>query len=124
MPTKKKVSKKVSPKQNPIIKYIKKNREGRRQKTGVLIANIDTAGIVKLGWSKVNFKAGDVFNRETGIKIATERTKAKETVPLPQSILKDAFDFQGRCHKYFKNAKGFSTISCQLDDSSLQELEL
>lgn len=87
-----------------IHQFVKKNVRGRKQIIGVLVADqID--GEVRYGWSKTDVKKGDVFNPQYGMNLATSRMRAKNTVPIPSGIFKDAVRFERRCKRYFKNAQ-------------------
>jgi len=87
-----------------IHKFLTKNIDGRRVKVGVLVGRVDVFQNIHIGWSKTNVKLNDKFDREKGIKMALDRSKAREFVPMPQSIEKDAHKFLKRCQRYFKSA--------------------
>lgn len=88
---------------NEIYQYIKKNVNGSKRIVGVMVAAIDEPNNrVCISWSKANFKHGDEFDRETGLKIARERLNAKETIPVPYSIEKDLDKFINRCKRYYQ----------------------
>jgi len=96
-----------------IHQYIKKRRNKNITVVGIMVGNMDSEGVVRLGWSKTAINKGDKFNRKYGWNLATQRLAAKETVPVPSSIEKDMCLFQSRCERYFKDAKGFAKISVQ-----------
>jgi len=81
-------------------------RNKKNQKIGVLVGSMVPSGEVLIGFSKVNMSAGDTFNRDLGIHIATERIRRydehnKINVP-PKSIEHNIDRFVTRCQKYFK----------------------
>jgi len=120
MVTKKKVNKKQT---TTIRQYIKKRKNKHITVVGIMVGNIDSEGIVRIGWSRAAINKGDKFNKEYGLKLATQRLGAKETVPVPSSIENDMGMFQVRCARYFKDAKGFAKIPVQ-SLSSLHFLNL
>ena len=87
-----------------IHQILVKRVKGGRRKAAVLVGLVK-GGYIYIGWSKTNFKSGDEFNREYGIKLALERTKAIIPLSIPQSIFEDILKFEKRCLRYFQNAR-------------------
>jgi len=114
-PRNKSKTKKTKPKKrtaNPdmiITQYVKK-KNGER--VGIMVGTLDEDGYVMLGWSRANINAGDKFDPVKALNIATQRLKAEEIVPIPHSM-SDMFNFQSRCQRYFKDAKGSHKIAIQ-----------
>jgi len=103
--------KKVEP--NDVIhQFVVKNVNGCKRRVGILVGK-RVGNTVKIGWSRANAKRGDKFDREMGMKLAIERTKADETVPMPHSMAGEAYDFRHRCIRYFKDASSISKIAVQ-----------
>ena len=96
-----------------IHQFIIKNVNGQKRKVGVLVGRIDESGTVRIGWSRANINRGDKFNKKYGMELASERTNAEECVPVPPSIVEDAYDFQDRCGRYFKDATAMYKIAIQ-----------
>jgi len=96
--------------QNIIHEYIRERVKGiRRQIVGVMAGTI-YEGVIVVGWSKTNTKAGDVFDRDEGMRIAMDR--AKGWIPAPETpiqLVKPLRTFQMRCLRYFKQAKSMAT---------------
>jgi len=97
-----------------IYQFIK--RKNRRN--GVMIGALDNDGFIMMGWSKANVNAGDVFDSKVGMKLATQRLKAKGIVPVPDSIVDDMYRFEERCGRYFKRAKGIHKIEVQKQEQN------
>jgi hypothetical protein len=85
-----------------IHQYIVKRVGGREQKVAVFVGRKDKSGSIRIGWSRANINAGDKFNREFGLKLALERTKAVTLMELPFSLWKEGHKFAERCHRYFR----------------------
>ena len=69
----------------------------------VLVA-IPTNGTVRVGWSLCNFKAGDYFDKETGLTIASGRAQTqRSTGPIAQSLKRPARSFIRRIKAYYKD---------------------
>jgi len=76
----------------------------RRQIVGVIIGTT-VGNELRIGWSKTNLKAGDVFEKEEGIRIALARANGEEESPeLPPQMKKQMRQFQIRALRYFKQA--------------------
>ena len=69
---------------------------------GVLVASM-VEGEVRIGWSYVNKKAGDSFNKERGMKIAIGRMhKPAKIDSIPRQVMKTMNkSFYRRCENYF-----------------------
>jgi len=81
-----------------MVKYIRKTRNGKNVKVGVFYAvESDCRGIVRIGWSKANEKAGDKFDKERGLIIAKHRSQANPAnLPYMPSSIRNSY-------KYFRN---------------------
>jgi len=93
----------------PLIQFVVKKVNGQRRRVGVLVARNnrvegEAMQVVRLGWSKVNLKKGDVFNKDEALKIALGRTRAQEQVPVCHSLMEDMKLFRERCLRYYKGA--------------------
>jgi hypothetical protein len=85
-----------------IFEYVK---NGKNQKVGILVAQ-RYGKTVSIGWSKTNFKSGDGFKKEDGLKIARERLLKRNLVKpvvIPQIIERNIHQFMVRCARYFKD---------------------
>jgi len=60
--------------------------------------------LIKIGWSAVNIKAGDKFDKERAIRIALSRTNAHAPENVPNRVKKLAAEMLSRAQKYFKGA--------------------
>jgi len=96
-----------------ITQFVMGRVKGQRRRVGIMVGRIDGKGVVRLGWSRANFSAGDTFDPEHGLGIAMDRTLAHEFVPAPHSMISDLHRFQDRCVRYFKGHKGMSKVSVQ-----------
>jgi len=92
--------------ENVIHEYVRERVTGKgKQIVGVIVGLVDEDGILITGWSKTNLKAGDVFDKTEGIRIAKDRALGIEDSPdLPPQMLKQMRMFQIRCLRYFKQA--------------------
>ena len=91
-----------------IIKQIKETVKGRRQKVGLFLGTV-VKGVIVTGWSKVNLKMGDKYDKKRGCEIALSRANGTmPTPPLPPQLKKEYRNFQIRCLRYFKQAKMLS----------------
>jgi hypothetical protein len=88
-----------------IHQILVKRVKGQRQRVGVLVGRIDSDNKIKIGWSRTNVSK-DKFDKNYGLNLAIMRTYAQNTVPVPQSIIKDIVKFRDRCRRYFKGGKG------------------
>ena len=88
--------------QNEIIQTIVQRVAGQKQKVATFIGMKDREDCIRIGWSRANINQGDKFNKKVGLRIATERLKATEMVPVPESLFYDALEFQERCQRYFR----------------------
>ena len=104
-------AKKKSKRPEFIHQYVKQRVLGQKRVVGVMVGRLDQEGFIRLGWTRCNIKAGDVFNPKHGLKVALERSNAEEIVPIPHSFSKPMFDFQDRCHRYYKDATGCFKIA-------------
>jgi hypothetical protein len=89
-------------------KYISQRVVKGNRVIGWLVAaphNYDTLTI-QIGWSKVNYKAGDKYDAVRGKAIAFGRATKSEIVPAPPYQLTKAIkSFRERAHKYFKGTQ-------------------
>jgi len=95
--------KKVKPPVTEIYEFVVKSFMGQRQKVGVLYGSIDKDNVVGIGFSKANLADGDKFDKDFGLKIAKERSKA-QYIEYPLSFTQDIHRFHDRCRRYFKGA--------------------
>lgn len=89
--------------QHGLVTYLRvsggKNRGSRR---GVAVA-LPVGNEVKFGWSFTNLKAGDKFDKETGLQIAVARaTKPCKIKQVPYDALKAICRLEERSRRYFK----------------------
>lgn len=99
-------------KENPqteIFEYIRRRKGGKTIKVGVIIGRLASDKVIKIGWSKCNFKMGDKFDVAEGVEIAKRRTKdtgiAQEIPPTPLCIKGQVRRFGARCVRYFQDAR-------------------
>ena len=85
---------------NSIYSYI---RDDNRNKIGVFYAEKHDDNIVRIGYSKVNLKSGDMFNLNTGINIAKSRIGI-DSSNIPSSLKGYYSSFLKRCWLYFKDS--------------------
>ena len=89
------------------MEYIK-NKHGNR--IGVVVARILSNKKIGIGWSKVNTKAGDRFNKNIGWSIAYNRCGDPACPPystnscIPSKVKKVCDKMVERSQKYFKQA--------------------
>ena len=92
-----------------LVQYLRKQRGGKRVKSGVLLAKkVKTSkgkNKVIVGWSKCKLTV-DKFDRQLGLEIAEGRIdnrkdKEKKT-KVPPSIKEQVKEFVDRCKSYFK----------------------
>ena len=95
---------------NPVmlIQYIRhRNGQLRGALVGTTQAHRFTQNHIIIGWSLC--KQGDMFNKDTAIKIATSRATyeyyTRDHKQIPPSINEDIIRFSKRCQRYFKRAK-------------------
>lgn len=90
--------------QTEIFEYIRRRKNGKTFKVGVILGTI-IDDVIKIGWSKCNLKENDVFNPTIGISVAKTRIFNEEpvTTPVPTCIQRQVNLFGGRCIRYFKN---------------------
>lgn len=90
-----------------LIQYIK-NKHGNR--IGIVVARILSNGKIGIGWSKVNVKAGDRFNKNIGWSIAYNRCGDPACPPyptnkcIPAKVKKVCDKMVERSQKYFKQS--------------------
>jgi hypothetical protein len=90
---------------NRIHVHVKKNRNGHKQKVATLVGD-EKNGVIRIGWSMANVKAGDKFDKEKGLEIASARLNSQRGMVLPPfSLIPDIKRFQERCTRYFKSAE-------------------
>ena len=87
-----------------IFEYIRRRKSGKVAKVGVIVGmNVD--GVIRIGWSKCNFKKGDKFNSAEGLKIAQDRVHEIGNVPhTPNCIRRQVRQFGARAVRYFQSA--------------------
>ena len=91
-----------------LLQYLKKQRGGKRVKSGVLLAKkvkTKKGKRVLVGWSKCKLTV-DKFDRTMGLQIAEGRIQARlnkeKKTKLPPSIKEQVNEFVERCKSYFK----------------------
>lgn len=90
-----------------LIEYIK---NGHGNRIGVVVARILSNGKIGIGWSKVNIKAGDRFNKNIGWSIAYNRCGDSANPPyptnkcIPTKVKRVCDRMFVRSEKYFKQA--------------------
>ena len=96
--------------QNVIHEYIRERVKGKGKQIVGVMAGMVYEGVIVVGWSKANLKAGDVFDKETGMHIALERAKGFIGAPAtPIQLIEPLRIFQIRCLRYFQQAKVMAT---------------
>ena len=93
--------------QKVIHEYVRERVPGRGGKeiVGVIAGTVQRDKIV-IGWSKNNWKEGDIFDKKYGINLAVKRAKGREKSPdLPIQMEDQMREFQNRCIRYFQQAK-------------------
>ena len=89
---------------NEIFEYIKRRKGGQTVRVGVICGS-NKDGVVKIGFSKCNFKAKDQFDPDKGMQIALDRIEGLIPMPkTPDCIKKQIRGFAGRAARYFKTA--------------------
>lgn len=90
---------------NGIFEYIRRRHHGKVQKVGVIVA-VKQDGVIRVSWSKCNYKSGDKFNQELGISLASNRALGIETSPdIPVCIQSQVRQIGARAIRYFKDSK-------------------
>lgn len=96
--------------QNVIHEYIRERVKGKGKQIVGVMAGMVYEGVIVVGWSKANLKAGDVFDRDEGMRIASDRAKGWINAPAtPIQLVEPLRTFQVRCLRYFKQAKSMAT---------------
>lgn len=85
-----------------IRQYIYRNRNGHRQKVGLLFGSTIKNRIV-IGFSLCS--AVDKFDKDKALAIAVGRALSARTQDCPPSIEKVAGEFAERCIRYFRDAR-------------------
>lgn len=80
-----------------IHKFVK---DRHNQKVGVLVG-VGANGQFSIGCSKVNRSAGDTFDKDRGMEIATKRA-VMGLGNIPSSCWEDYQFFHDRCSRYFR----------------------
>lgn len=85
-----------------IFEYVK---DGKDRKVGILVAQ-RFGKTVSIGWSKTNFKSGDVFKKDEGLKFARARLHKDLAVQtIPQLVERRIHPFIVRCARYYKGIR-------------------
>ena len=95
-----------------IHQFITKGTGSRKRKVGVLVGEMRNQTVF-IGWSRANENMGDKFDKDYGMKLAIERLKAKQMVPIPRSIFVNVLNFSNRCRRYFKDSEVTCTVPVQ-----------
>ncbi len=71
--------------------------------SGVMLGTV-IDGEIRIGWSKTNFRAGDKFNKDEGLRIALSRAKGEypDEREMPHVVIRNMREFQIRCLRYFQ----------------------
>jgi hypothetical protein len=92
-----------------IHEYIRERQPGRGKQIVGVIAGTVIEGMICIGWSKCNWKEGDVFDKQEGIDRAMSRARGVDETPeLPIQLNRQMREFQTRCIRYFKQASVLS----------------
>ena len=83
-----------------LVQYTTSRKHGR---TGVVVATCE-GKLIKIGWSAVNIKAGDRFDKDRAIRIALSRTNAAAPENIPNRVVKLIGEMLPRAQKYFQGA--------------------
>jgi hypothetical protein len=83
-----------------IFQFVK---DKRNNKKGVFVAIGNEKGF-RIGCSKVNKSAGDVFKKNTALELARQQIANRKT-NIPYSFREFAQEFEKRCERYFKSHK-------------------
>lgn len=92
-----------------LVSLVYKNNS-KSKPVGVVVADKieGDPDYVTLGWSKVNLKAGDRFNKQQGVKIASiRREHGNINRPINGQLRKTVEHMKRRAARYFKNSKYF-----------------
>ena len=82
-----------------IVQYIHDRKKNKLR--GVMVAEkINDYPVIS--WSYANFKAGDRFCKERGLKIAIGRFETKTNANVPHEVIKLCNIFKKRVARYFK----------------------
>lgn len=88
-----------------------RTRDRHNNPNGIVIAmKLKNGKGVKFGWSKTNTKAGDVFNKAEGLRLATQRAIKGSEKPIPQSIQNDYSDMVNRGVRYFFKGQSVKVV--------------
>jgi hypothetical protein len=110
-----------------LVKFVKKNVNGRKkQRVGVVIAK-QLCDEILYGWSLLNYKAGDKWDRDYAISLAEMRlcnanTLAKLALAgnIPQSIHRELLGMITRAEAYFQNPQYSAALHFEREPSSYQ----
>ena len=93
--------------QERIFEYIK-NKKGQR--IGMLVGMVCNSQIV-FGFSQVNLKSGDKFDRNIGMTMAVNRALGVQDSPTyTTEVYPMLAPFANRCVKYFQQATSLSLV--------------
>lgn len=88
---------------NEIFEYINDKKHGKNCRVGVIVA-VEKDKVIRLGWSKCNFPAGDKFEPQYGLQLACDRAYGNDKTPVtPKCIQKQVRRFGSRALRYFQN---------------------
>lgn len=73
--------------------FVRRNK--KQQPRGILVADRNSLGQIVIGWSYVNKKAGDRFNKPRSLAIARARIEVGTDKIIPHDVM--------RCVKRFRN---------------------
>lgn len=72
--------------------FVRRNK--KHQPRGILVANRNSIGQIVIGWSYVNNKAGDRFNKNRGLAIARARIEVGTDHVVPHDVARCARRFR------------------------------
>lgn len=87
--------------QNSIYSYI---RDDNGHRIGLFYGEKGEDGIVRIGYSRVNLKEGDIFDLAKGLEIAKGRLGVNVS-EIPFQYFSYYMSFMSRCWSFFKNSK-------------------
>jgi len=87
-----------------LVEFVKERRNGKNNMVGTFIG-LKENGSIRTGWSRCHADI-DIFDKELGVAFACQNILIPKTVPVGRNFSKKYANFQERCSRYFKDAKG------------------
>jgi hypothetical protein len=87
-----------------LVEFVKERRNGKNNMVGTFIGFKEN-GSIRTGWSRCHADI-DIFDKELGVAFACQNILIPKTVPVGRNFSKKYANFQERCSRYFKDAKG------------------